>query len=126
MTLENQPFWKIKALEEMIPEEWESLDTTTCRCLVYSDRTLVSGDCVVLNPKTLREINRLPKTCAYRLLAEGKDLPDWHPLVSGRPKTVHEAGISVRDCVVPGRYVHPDDLLRKAGRKKRAKKKRKE
>ncbi|KAF0109666.1 MAG: hypothetical protein FD147_2139, partial [Chloroflexi bacterium] len=52
----------------------------------------------------------IPETCAYRLLAEGKDLPLWHPLVSGEPDTVHKAGISVRGKVVSAKSIHPDDL----------------
>jgi uncharacterized cysteine cluster protein YcgN (CxxCxxCC family) len=52
----------------------------------------------------------LPKTCAYRLLAEKKDLFWWHPLVSGDPESVHIAGISVKGRVISEEYVHPDDM----------------
>ncbi len=153
--METAPFWKVKPLDRMTPEEWESLcdgcgncclkkiedegsgeirvipvaceylDTTTARCLIYPDRMLIKNDCIGLSPETLREIVWLPETCAYRLLMEGRDLPEWHPLVSGSPKTVHEAGVSVRDRVVPGACVHPDDIRRKAERTKRRRMKRK-
>ena len=52
----------------------------------------------------------MPETCAYRLLAEGKDLPAWHPLVCGDSKAVHKAGISVRGKVVSGKDVAEEDL----------------
>lgn len=72
------------------------LDGRQCRCTDYQNRTARVPDCVELTPENAGELNWLPKTCAYRLLAEGRDLAWWHPLVSGRAETVVEAGISVK------------------------------
>jgi len=66
--------------------------------------------CVSLNANNLDDIGFMPDTCAYRLLHEGKPLPDWHPLVTGNSDSVHDAGISVRGRVVPEASVHEDDL----------------
>ena len=121
----DRPFWTTKTLDEMSKDEWESLcdgcarccllklededtgdvfytdvtcrllDTDECRCTRYADRKRLVPDCVVMTPETVRRDDWLPSTCAYRLLREGKDLHWWHPLVSGDPQTVHDAGISV-------------------------------
>jgi uncharacterized cysteine cluster protein YcgN (CxxCxxCC family) len=126
---EPAPFWRRKSLEEMNPSEWESLcdgcarcclvklededtgeihftdigckllDAKTCRCRDYKRRRQKVRDCVKLTPDAVRTLSWLPVTCAYRLVAEGKDLADWHPLVSGSPDSVHEAGVSVRGRV---------------------------
>ena len=72
------------------------LDLDRCRCTDYANRQRNVPDCVLLTPETVRRLHWLPATCAYRLVAEGRDLYWWHPLVSGDPATVHEAGISVR------------------------------
>lgn len=72
------------------------LDLDRCRCSDYANRQRNVPDCVLLTPETVRRLHWLPATCAYRLVAEGHDLYWWHPLVSGDPATVHEAGISVR------------------------------
>ncbi len=53
-------------------------------------------DCVALTPRTVQTLTWLPPTCAYRLIAEGRELYWWHYLVSGDRETVHQAGISVR------------------------------
>jgi len=124
-----EPFWRAKGLEAMSPLEWESLcdgcgrcclvkledeetgaihptdvgctllDGSACRCRDYDNRQAKVPDCLRLTPETVRGLSWLPPTCAYRLLAEGRDLYWWHPLVSGDPETVHLAGISVRDRV---------------------------
>ena len=56
-------------------------------------------DCVRLTPDNVRTLSWLPPSCGYRLVAEGRDLYWWHPLISGDPDTVHEAGVSVRGRV---------------------------
>jgi hypothetical protein len=70
-------------------------DAGTCRCKDYPNRAAKVPDCVTLTPQAVRTLGWLPPTCAYRLVAEGKDLKWWHPLVSGRAETVVEAGVSV-------------------------------
>ena len=123
-------FWKVKGLAEMTAREWESLcdgcgkcclvkledvctgqvsytdvacgllNIDTCRCCDYRNRARRVPDCVKLSPAAVNEFEWLPSTCAYRLLAEGKDLPNWHPLISGDPATVHQAGVSVKGRVI--------------------------
>jgi len=133
------PFWKTKTLSEMNREEWESLcdgcarcclhklededtgeimqtnvccrllDTEACSCTKYSERRRLVPDCQVLTPENVAMFNWMPRSCAYRRLHEGKDLEWWHPLVSGDPDTVHQAGISVRGKAVSERDA--DDLF---------------
>jgi len=140
---EEQPFWKTKALTEMTPQEWESLcdgcgrcclnklveegsdktlftdvacrllDHDTCRCKDYANRLSQVEDCVLLTPETLSEITWLPPSCAYVLLAKGRDLYWWHPLVSGDPETVHTAGVSVKGRVGACETQVPDEELEK-------------
>jgi hypothetical protein len=74
---------------------------------------------VQLTPENIGELTWLPKTCAYRMLDEGKDLALWHPLVSGDPETVVEAGISMRGRTVSEEHVHPMDLIKRIKKLKR-------
>jgi len=68
------------------------------------------ADCIELSADKVESINWLPSTCAYRLRHEGEPLPEWHPLVSGNPESVHEAGISVSGRVISEAHVHPDSI----------------
>jgi uncharacterized cysteine cluster protein YcgN (CxxCxxCC family) len=82
------------------------LDIGTCRCSDYENRQAHVEDCVKLTPGDVRRLSWLPETCAYRLIDEGQELRWWHPLVSGKPESIHDAGISVRgsaigECKVP-------------------------
>ena len=77
------------------------LDLESCQCSNYPRRRTYVPDCIDLKTvPNLAALSWLPQTCAYRLIANGEDLADWHPLVSGLPDTVHEAGISVRFKVI--------------------------
>ena len=137
----SEPFWERKTLEEMTPEEWESLcdgcgrcclhrledeetgevattrvscwlfDEESCRCGDYEARQLLVPGCVLVTPALARVADWLPASCAYRRLARGRGLAWWHPLVSGRAETVHEAGISVRGKVIGEDDVDPVDLV---------------
>ena len=85
-------------------------DDTTCRCAQYDIRHQFVPECITLSPKNLdKNLYWMPETCAYKLLHTGKPLYDWHPLISGTPETVHDAGVSVRDATVPEFEVDEDD-----------------
>lgn len=80
------------------------LETSVCcqlfdpvkrRCRDYANRSVRVPGCVQVTPEIAGELSWMPQTCAYRRLAEGHDLADWHPLVSGRADSVVEAGIAV-------------------------------
>lgn len=83
------------------------LDTHSCQCGNYPRRKALVPDCVVLTPANLKSLDWLPETCAYRLIRDGKDLPAWHPLVSGDPDSVHRAGISMQDRCISERDAGP-------------------
>lgn len=122
----SQSFLQRKTLEQMTDEEWESLcdgcgqccmhklldadtdeiyftnvacdqlDLKSCQCKNYAERFRYEPDCIKLTRDNLTTFRWLPNTCAYRLIAEGKPLPAWHPLKTGSKLAMHQAKISVR------------------------------
>lgn len=141
MAAHDLPFWRRKKLAEMSEREWESLcdgcgrcclnkledidtgethftnvgckllDGDSCRCKDYKNRQRHVRDCVRLTPRGVPRIDWLPPTCAYKLVAAGRDLYWWHHLVSGDRETVHEAGVSVRGRVAASEADVPDPDL---------------
>jgi len=127
---EMKEFWKHKKLRDMTRDEWEllcdgcgrccmlrlededsgevfntrlacrELDIGKCRCKSYERRQDIVEDCIHLTAENISQLGWIPESCAYRRLAEGRPLAWWHPLVSGDPMSVHEAGISVRDRAI--------------------------
>ena len=134
------PFWRVKRLDEMTLNEWESLcdgcglcclvklededtgkvyttdvactlmDGDTCRCKDYEHRFERVPDCLKIDLAAVANLTWLPATCAYRLVAEGRDLYWWHHLVSGSPETVHQAGVSIRYKTISEDDIDEEDL----------------
>ncbi|MEE9452929.1 MAG: YcgN family cysteine cluster protein [Paracoccaceae bacterium] len=87
-------------------------DDTTCRCGNYALRQQLVKTCVHVQPENLEEILEwMPLTCAYRMVSEGKPLPDWHPLISGTRDSVDKVGISMHKKTIPEFDVGEDDWL---------------
>jgi uncharacterized cysteine cluster protein YcgN (CxxCxxCC family) len=85
-------------------------DENSCRCSNYQHRVELVDDCLVLDPGNESQFQWLPRSCAYRRIAEGKDLEWWHPLISGSKETVRAAGISVQGRTVCEASVTTDQL----------------
>ena len=88
-------------------------DETTCRCRDYANRKRHVPDCVQLTPENIPALQWMPRTCAYRLLDEGKDLPAWHHLVSGDRDTIHDQGWSVQGATVSEERVPDANLVKR-------------
>ncbi len=135
-----QPFWLRKTLPEMTAEEWDAvcdgcgkcclhkledddtnevyytriacrlLDRETARCSDYAHRLQRVPGCLSLRPENVAEFHWLPRSCSYRLLAEGEALPEWHPLMSGDSLSTLQQGRSVAGQVLSEMDVNEDDF----------------
>lgn len=132
-------FWKTKTFAQMSTQEWESLcdgcgkcclhkledeedgevyytdiacrylDGNNCRCKDYTNRLALVPECLQLRPQDVAQFHWLPATCAYRLLAQGEELPLWHHLISGNPDLIHQLGFSVQGRTVSETSLDEDD-----------------
>lgn len=86
------------------------LEDATCQCGQYENRKQLVPECIVLSPDTIADhAYWMPATCAYRLLWQGRQLPEWHPLLTGDAETTHAAGVSLRGLTVSETEVDDDD-----------------
>ena len=136
----REKFWENYQLDELDKDEWEALcdgcgrcclhkledvdtrevhftnvaclllDTDSCQCRDDPNRKNKVPDCLVLSDERILGNTALPPSCAYRLLAEGKSLPEWHPLISGDPGSVLSYGISMQGRCVSEDEVADDEL----------------
>jgi len=75
------------------------LDTECGQCMDYPNRFKIQKECIHLTPKKTKDFDWLPETCAYRLVHQHKDLPSWHPLISGTKESVKESGIMINNGI---------------------------
>ena len=76
------------------------LDTKSGGCQDYDQRFSRVPDCMDVAKMLPSEMAWLPNSCAYRLRADNKPLPQWHPLISGKQSSVHKETKSIRGRVV--------------------------
>lgn len=133
-------FWEYKTLSRMSDKEWESLcdgcgkcclnkliddeteelhftnvachllHTKSCQCRKYDQRFKLVSDCVKVSLDDIQQFHWLPSSCAYRRLAEGKPIPEWHPLITGSQSAMHKGGFSVRGKVISESAIDPEKL----------------
>ncbi len=136
----NLPFWQTTTLEDMTQQQWESLcdgcaqccahklededsgelfytnivcqylDTQECRCSVYPERQQKVADCIQITPQNAGTLSWIPETCAYKRLAKGQSLPEWHPLITGNADSARLANVSVSGKVISEADINEDDM----------------
>ena len=57
-----------------------------------------------------KNLKWMPKTCAYKLIDQGKKLPKWHPLISGDDDEIVKSGNSVKNRVTNEKNIKVKNL----------------
>ena len=87
------------------------LDLKTCRCKSYDNRTKKVDTCLKITPENISEVKDwLPDTCAYRLRADDQLLPNWHYLISGKEKKVHQKNKSVKHFALSSNVISEEEV----------------
>lgn len=138
--IDTSRFWETTPLEQLNTKQWElicdgcaqccahklqdddtdevyltnivcqHLETNKCHCTVYGDRHIHVPDCIKITPENAGKLKWIPETCGYRLLANGKPLPEWHPLITGSKDSTRIAKMTVTNKVISDADVNMDDL----------------
>ena len=127
---QRKEFWKNKTLEQMSDTEWESLcdgcakccvfkfeeeetgnilqtdvvckllNLENCSCIHYGQRKELVPDCISITAENILQLKWMPASCSYRLIAQGMDLPEWHPLLTGDRNSTQKAQMTVQGNVI--------------------------
>lgn len=129
----RERFWERYSLSELTATEWEALcdgcgqcclvrraddeqvtvygiacellDIEQSRCSDYKNRFARVPYCRQLTPENVPRYDWLPDSCAYRRLAMGVALADWHPLIAGSQEQMIALGVTVSSYAVPMKEV---------------------
>ena len=133
-------FWKTYPLDQLTNPEWEALcdgcglcwlvklqdeddgkvvytkvacqllDTQTAQCSDYANRMKFVPDCLQLTPELVPQLSWLPKSCAYKRVDQGLDLPDRHPLLTGKSQSgIHAKKSAAKRCI-SAKDINPEDI----------------
>ena len=129
MTNLRKFFWEKYSLDQLNQDEWEALcdgcakccllkivdkkkifitniscsmlELDTCRCSDYLNREKNVKACLKLTKDNLQKNSKfLPSSCSYKLIGEGKPLPQWHHLISKDKESVHRINQSIKNYCV--------------------------
>ena len=138
MTNLRELFWEKYTLDQLNQDEWEALcdgcakccllkivdkkkifmtnisciklELDSCRCSDYLNREENVKECFKLTKDNLKKNSKfLPSSCSYKLIGQGKSLPQWHHLISKDKESVHKLNESIQDFCVSEKSVDQED-----------------